>query len=72
MSTPKSMASVKLKITSPPNISSVILVATVTGGTGRFAGATGRLTVRFTQIIDFADASAQVSGSIDGVVSVRQ
>lgn len=57
----------------PPNIGSVRTVATITGGTGRFAGATGTLTVRFTQIIDFANATAEVvQGSLDGVINLAQ
>ena len=53
----------------PPNISSVSSVATITGGTGRFAGATGAFTVRFTQVIDYASGTAAVtSGSMDGVI----
>ncbi len=56
----------------PPNIGSVRATATITGGTGRFAGATGNFTVRFTQVIDFATATAEVvSGSIDGVVNLE-
>jgi len=55
----------------PPNISSVSTLATITGGTGRFAGATGTLTVRFTQMIDFANGTREVvSGSIDGVINL--
>ena len=57
----------------PPNISSVTLLATITGGTGRFAGATGTLTVRFIQEIDFANATAEiVSGSLDGAIDLNK
>ena len=57
----------------PPNIGSVLATATITGGTGRFANATGTFTVRFTQVIDFANASAEVvSGSIDGVINLNK
>lgn len=53
----------------PPNISTVSSLATITGGTGRFAGASGTITVRFTQVIDFAAGTAEVvSGSLDGVI----
>jgi hypothetical protein len=38
----------------PPNISRVTLTATIVGGTGRFAAATGTFTLRFTGTIDFA------------------
>ena len=53
----------------PPNISSIRQVATVTGGTGRFTGATGSFTVRFVQIIDFASGTATLSGSFDGRIN---
>jgi hypothetical protein len=56
----------------PPNIGSVRLLATITEGTGRFAGATGTLEVRFTQVIDFVNATAEVSGSIDGVLNLNK
>ena len=55
----------------PPNIGSVRLVATITGGTGRFAGATGTFTVRFTQVIDFANATATMSGSFEGHINLN-
>jgi hypothetical protein len=57
----------------PPNVSSVRVLATITGGTGRFAGATGTLTVRFIQEIDYANATGEVgSGSLDGVINLNQ
>ena len=57
----------------PPNIGSVRLLATVTGGTGRFAGATGTLTVRFVQEIDFANGTSEiVSGSLEGVIDLNK
>jgi len=54
-----------------PNISSVTQIATVTGGTGRFAGATGTLTVRYTQVIDFANGTATKSGSFEGQLNLN-
>jgi hypothetical protein len=56
----------------PPNISSVRLVATITGGTGRFAGATGTFTVRFTQEIDFANATASIFGDLQGYITLNK
>ena len=57
----------------PPNISSVRLLATITGGTGRFAGATGTITVRFIQEIDYANATGEiVSGSLDGSINLSK
>ena len=53
----------------PPNISHVTLVATIVGGTGRFVAATGTFTLEQTSIIDFATATASVSGSFDGSIS---
>ena len=53
----------------PPNISSIRQVGTVTGGTGRFAGATGTFVVRFVQIIDLENATATLSGSFDGHIN---
>ena len=56
----------------PPNISSVVLTATVTGGTGRFAGATGTFTVRFTGEIDFVNATSSMSGDLQGYITLRR
>ena len=53
----------------PPNISKVTQLATVTGGTGRFAGATGTFTIRMTQTIDFAANTATLSGTLDGLIN---
>jgi hypothetical protein len=53
----------------PPNISSIRQLATVTGGSGRFAGATGSFTVRLAQIIDFPSGTATLSGSFDGLIN---
>jgi hypothetical protein len=53
----------------PPNISRVTQVATVNGGTGRFAGATGTFTIRMTQTIDFVNNTATLSGTFDGLLS---
>jgi hypothetical protein len=53
----------------PPNVSSVTQTATIVGGTGRFAGATGSFTVAFTQTIDFATATAAGTGSFEGRIS---
>ncbi len=55
----------------PPNISTIEQVATVIGGTGRFAGASGTFTVRFVQLIDFANATATLSGSFEGHINLN-
>jgi hypothetical protein len=56
----------------PPNVSNVTLAATIVGGTGRFAGATGGLTIRFTEVIDFATNSATGSGTIEGHLNLNR
>jgi hypothetical protein len=56
----------------PPNISHVTLVATIVGGTGRFAAASGTLTVGFTQAIDFATGTAFESGSFEGQINLNK
>ena len=52
----------------PPNISHVTQTATIVGGTGRFAGATGTFTIRYTATIDFATGTSSGSGSFDGQI----
>jgi hypothetical protein len=56
----------------PPNVSHVTLVATIVGGTGRFAAATGTFTMQQTSIIDFATGALSGSGSFDGTISGGQ
>lgn len=53
----------------PPNVSHVTLVATIVGGTGQFAAATGTFTMQQTSIIDFAMGTSSGSGSFDGTIS---
>ncbi len=55
----------------PPNISKVTVNARVVGGTGRFAGATGVFTIRFTETIDFVSNTATGSGTFEGSVSLN-
>jgi hypothetical protein len=55
-----------------PSISNVTLAATIVGGTGRFADATGTLTIRFTETIDFATNSATGSGTIEGQLNLNR
>ena len=55
----------------PPNISHVTLVATIIGGTGRFAGATGLFTIEFAQTIDLANGTASSSGSFVGHINLN-
>jgi hypothetical protein len=54
----------------PPNVSHVTLRATIIGGTGRFAGSTGTLTIRLAETIDFASATATASGTIEGHIAM--
>jgi len=56
----------------PPNVSHVTLVATIAGGTGRFAGATGIFTIRSISVLDFATATSSGSGSFAGHISLNK
>lgn len=56
----------------PPNISHVALVATITGGTGRFADATGTFIIRTESAIDFATATSSGSGSFEGRINLNR
>jgi hypothetical protein len=56
----------------PPNISHVTLVATIVGGTGRFAAATGTFTIRRIGTIDFAAGTSSQSGSFDGHIDLNR
>jgi hypothetical protein len=55
----------------PPNVSHVTLVATIVGGTGRFASATGTFTVERTATIDFAAGTSTATGSFDGHINLN-
>lgn len=55
----------------PPNISHVTLAATIVGGTGRFAAASGAFTIRMISAIDFVANTATASGSLDGAISLN-
>jgi hypothetical protein len=56
----------------PPNISHVSATATIVGGTGRFANATGTFTLRLVSTIDFASATASATGSFEGHVNLNR
>jgi hypothetical protein len=56
----------------PPNVSHVTLVATIVGGTGRFAGATGTFTIRSISVLDFPTATSSGSGSFDGSINLNK
>ena len=56
----------------PPNVSTVTLVATITGGTGRFARASGTFTIIRTGIVDFAAGTGTESGSFEGQISLNK
>src|SRR5262245_23004532 len=51
--------------TSDPNVLSVVEIATITGGTGRFAGATGSFTAE--RLVDLITLTT--SGSFNGTIS---
>jgi hypothetical protein len=54
----------------PPNVSFVTVSATVVGGTGRFAGATGSFSVQFVQAIDLGSGTATGTGNFEGRLSL--
>ena len=55
----------------PPDTSHVTMVATIVGGTGRFAGATGTFTIRRVDKIDFVAGEATGTGSfVEGHISL--
>ena len=54
----------------PPNVSHVTLVATIVGGTGRFASATGTFTIERTATINFAAGTSTATGSFDGHINM--
>jgi hypothetical protein len=56
----------------PPNISHVTVTATIVGGTGRIAGATGTLTIEHTSAIDFQTGTSTGSGTIGGRISLAR
>jgi hypothetical protein len=56
----------------PPNVSHVREVATIVGGTGRFAGATGTVTILWSGAIDFAAGTSTGSGSFEGQITLRK
>jgi hypothetical protein len=56
----------------PPNISHVSATATIVGGTGRFANATGTFTLRLVSTIDFASVTASATGSFEGHVNLNR
>jgi hypothetical protein len=56
----------------PPNLSTLTLVATITGGTGRFAAATGTFTIIRILVVDFATGIGTESGSFEGQISLNK
>ena len=55
-----------------PNEGVVRLQATITGGTGRFAGASGTFAVEFSQEIDFVAGTATGAGSFEGHLNLAK
>ena len=56
----------------PPNVSYLSVVGTITGGTGRFAGATGSLTIRSVSTIDFAAQTSRGTGTLEGRINLQK
>ena len=56
----------------PPNISYVTQVATIVGGTGRFAEASGTFTIRQVGVIDFATGTSTVTASFEGQIKLKE
>ena len=56
----------------PPNVSHVTLLATIVGGTGRFASATGTFTMELTSTIDFAAGTSTSIASFDGYINLNK
>ena len=53
--------------TGTPNLVSIVEILTITGGTGRFANATG--TVIWTRLLD--QVTGDTSGSFDGTIDIH-
>jgi hypothetical protein len=56
----------------PPATASITEVATIEGGTGRFASATGTFTMERAETIDFATGQGSGYGSIEGEISLNK
>jgi hypothetical protein len=54
------------------DVSTVTLVATITGGTGRFAAATGTFTIIRIAIVDFAAGTGTESGTFEGEINLNK
>ena len=55
----------------PPNVQHVTVAATISGGTGRFAAATGAFTVRLVSTLNF-DHTASDSGWFEGHINLNR
>ena len=55
----------------PPNVAHVTVAATISGGTGRFAAATGTFTVRVVSTLNFDHTSSE-SGTFDGHINLNR
>jgi hypothetical protein len=55
----------------PPNVSHVTVAATISGGTGRFAAATGAFTVRLVSTLNL-DHTGSESGSFEGHINLNR
>jgi hypothetical protein len=56
----------------PPVTARITEVATIEGGTGRFASATGTFTMERAETIDFATGQGTGSGSLEGQITLNK
>ena len=56
----------------PPNVSKITLNARILGGTGRFSRATGTITIRITETIDFVSNTAAGAGTLEGSIDLNR
>ncbi len=54
----------------PPNVAQGTFVATIVGGTGRLAAATGTFTVQWSEVIDFATGTGVWTAAFDGDINL--
>ena len=54
----------------PPNVSEVTIAATIVGGTGRFAEASGTFTIRHRTEIDFVNQISNGTGELEGQMTL--
>jgi hypothetical protein len=55
----------------PPNVAHITVTATISGGTGRFAAATGAFTVHVVSTLNLDHTSSE-SGSFEGHINLNR